>query len=98
VKNLEAILRANDLSMLEIYFEDGTLRVILVEFDLEGTSKPDVELSVEADEDDDTIEKLLALLEEQAEITLRENAAQAFWKIRAEEKETESTMNSRDEG
>jgi hypothetical protein len=93
MKNLEAILRANDLSMLQIYFEGGKylrLRVSLVEFDtLQGTSEVNEELSVEADEDDDSIEKLLALLEEQAEITLRENAAEAFWKIRAEEKETE---------
>jgi hypothetical protein len=89
VKNLEAILRANDLSMIQIYFEDGALKATLVEFDLEGGSKADVELSVEGDDEDKSIEDLLDLLEDQAEITLRENAAEAFWKIRAEEKESE---------
>ena len=87
VKNLEAILRANDLAMLQIYFETDSrgvtsLRVNLVEFDADGDSHVDEELSVEADQDEETIEDLLAILETQAEITLRENAAEVFWKAK----------------
>ena len=43
MKNLEAILRANDLAMLQIYYEEGILRIALVDFDTEGTtSKSDM--------------------------------------------------------
>jgi hypothetical protein len=97
MKNLEAILRANDLSMIQIYFQGGDylrLCVELVEFDaLRGESEVSEELTVEADEDDDTIEKLLALLEKQAEITLRENAAEAFWKAQQALREEETGKN-----
>jgi hypothetical protein len=83
MKNIEAILRANDQSMLQIYFEGGiVLRVTLVKFDALRGCEADEELTVDADEDDTTIEDLLALLEKQAEVTLRENAAEVFWKVR----------------
>jgi hypothetical protein len=48
------------------------LKVTLVKYDTEGDYENDDELSVDAVKND-TIEKLLALLEAQAEITLRES-------------------------
>lgn len=82
MKAIEALLQANEQSMLQIYFEGGIrLRVVLIEFDAQrGDCEVDERLSLEADPDTETIEELLAILEKQAEVTLREKAAEGFWK------------------